>query len=93
MGQAFSHDRQFANIFGRDPEEERLAEEREKERRKADALAMHHLANLQMPEDMKQRAKEWGLEAFMEAVWLNAFQCGYRQAVRFQNEQTHKEQS
>ena len=35
-----------------------------------------------MPEDLRSRAKEWGVSALMEAVWLNAWNCGYRQSMR-----------
>lgn len=36
----------------------------------------------QMPSDMRQRAKEWGVESLMELVWLNGWDCGYRQSIR-----------
>lgn len=36
----------------------------------------------QMPADMRQRAKDWGVESLMELVWLNGWDCGYRQSMR-----------
>lgn len=36
----------------------------------------------QMPADMRERAKEWNVSALMEAVWLNGWDCGYRQSMR-----------
>lgn len=36
----------------------------------------------QMPSDLRQRAAEWGVSALMEAVWLNGWDCGYRQSMR-----------
>lgn len=36
----------------------------------------------QMPSDMRQRAKDWGVEALMDLVWLNGWDCGYRQSMR-----------
>ena len=38
-------------------------------------------ADLQMPDDIRARARVWGLEAFCEVLWSNAFQTGYRAAV------------
>lgn len=48
----------------------------------AEAQAYHAEAYRQMPADMRQRAKEWGVSALMEAVWLNGWDCGYRQSNR-----------
>ncbi|TWF53233.1 hypothetical protein [Neorhizobium alkalisoli] len=36
----------------------------------------------QMPSDLRERAKEWNVSALMEAVWLNGWDCGYRQSMR-----------
>ncbi|WLR92149.1 hypothetical protein [Shinella zoogloeoides] len=36
----------------------------------------------QMPADLRQRAAEWGVSALMETIWLNGWDCGYRQSMR-----------
>lgn len=52
------------------------------EKRAAEKLAILAEAYRQMPADMLERAKTWGVAALMEAVWLNGWDCGYRQCVR-----------
>ena len=32
--------------------------------------------------DVDIRARSWGMEAFCEVLWNNAFQAGYREAMR-----------
>jgi len=54
----------------------------EVERHRADAQARHAEAYRQMPADLRQQADTWGVKALMEAVWLNGWDCGYRQSVR-----------
>lgn len=56
----------------------RLAEE--KVRAQSDMAYM--FANLHMPEDIRSRAKSWGMEAFCEVLWNSAFQAGFREAQR-----------
>lgn len=53
----------------------------DEERRAAAEMAVL-LANTHMPDDIRSRAKSWGLEAFIEVLWNNAFQAGYREAMR-----------
>lgn len=48
----------------------------------AEAQAYHAEAYRQMPVDLRQQAETWGVKALMEAVWLNGWDCGYRQSVR-----------
>lgn len=52
------------------------------ERHRADAQAMHAEAYRQMPADLRRQSETWGVKALMEAVWLNGWDCGYRQSVR-----------
>ena len=52
------------------------------ERRRADAAMAVRFANLKMPEDIRARARVWGIEAWATVLWNNAFQCGYREAMR-----------
>jgi hypothetical protein len=59
-----------------------LERQRQVERRNAEAEAFNAVAFRTMPEDIRNRAKEWGLEAFVCGVWNNAFQCGYLQSRR-----------
>ena len=68
--------------FKRDTEEEALAAKLAKEKRQADALMAYDLANLRMPEDIRSRARAWGMEHWAEVLWNNAFQSGYREALR-----------
>ena len=73
--------RAYSEHFGSSEEREvvkRLALER-----KAAASEMaYQLANLHMPEDIRSRAKVWGMEAFCELLWNNAFQAGWRESRR-----------
>lgn len=48
----------------------------------AEAQAYHAEAYRQMPADLRQQAETWGVKALMEVVWLNGWDCGYRQSVR-----------
>lgn len=52
------------------------------ERAEAEAEMARRFAAMQMPEDIRSRAKAWGMEAFCEVLWSNAFQAGYREAMR-----------
>jgi len=62
--------------------ESELERRRRHERRNAEALALDAAAYQRMPEDLCSRAKEWGVSALMDAVWLNAYRCGYLQHGR-----------
>jgi len=83
MGDSNNHGRFGTGfpIFQPDPQNE-LEHQRLREKRLAEAQAYHALAYREMPADLRDRAKEWGVSALMEAIWLNAWDCGYRQAVR-----------
>lgn len=48
----------------------------------AERQAIVSEAYRQMPADLRERAKEWGVSALMELVWLNGWDCGYRQSFR-----------
>lgn len=52
------------------------------ERHRSAAQAMYAEAYRQMPADMRQQAELWGVGALMELVWMNGWDCGYRQSVR-----------
>ncbi len=52
------------------------------ERIAAERQAIVAEAYRQMPADLRERAKEWGVSALMELVWLNGWDCGYRQSTR-----------
>lgn len=49
---------------------------------RANAVMAERYANLHMPDDIRQRAKSWGMEAWATVLWNNAFQAGYREAMR-----------
>lgn len=66
-------EREDPKIAGLKPRAIRVAAEAEMARRFA---AMH------MPEDIRSRAKAWGMEAFCEVLWANAFQAGFREGTR-----------
>jgi hypothetical protein len=72
----------FARAFGKDDFIEDVRKELLSEIDKANAQAARAEAYRQMPADLRDRAKEWGVSAIMEAVWLNAWNCGYRQSCR-----------
>lgn len=63
------------------PEAEALRK-RDRERQEADALMRDAAIYRTMPEDLRSRARDWKMEAFMCAVWSNAWMCGYLQASR-----------
>lgn len=69
-------------LYGRDPKVEALQAQEAKEKRRADAQMAYDLANLKMPDDIRARAKSWGMEAWATVLWNNAFQAGYREAMR-----------
>lgn len=71
----------FHRTFQPKPENE-LARRIAAEKARADASMAFKFANLQMPEDIRSRAKSWGMEAFCTVLWNNAFQAGYREALR-----------
>lgn len=78
-----SQDEFFMRHFAKtNPVEAELSRKREQERRDADALMRDAAIYRSMPEDLRSRAREWRLEAFMCAVWSNAWQAGYLQAER-----------
>ena len=62
--------------------ERELANKEIAERRNAEAEMTYRFANLHMPADIRERARSWGMEAWAEVLWNNAFQAGYREAMR-----------
>ena len=72
----------FPLIFGQTDAERDLERKRRVEKRNADALAFDAVAYRAMPADLRESAERWGVSALMEAVWQNAFGCGYRQSLR-----------
>lgn len=73
--------RDFAK-WGKSREQAEADARVEREQRAADAEMSVKFANLHMPEDIKSRAAAWGMSAWAEILWNNAFQAGYREAVR-----------
>jgi hypothetical protein len=71
----------WADHFG-SHEERETAKRLAQEKAAADAAMAYQLANLQMPEDIRRRAQEWGMEAFCEVLWANGFQAGWRERQR-----------
>lgn len=63
-------------------EEQALVKRLSAEKARADAEMAERFANLHMPEDIRSRAKSWGMEAWATVLWNNAFQAGYREAMR-----------
>lgn len=63
----------------------------EDERRKADAEMAYSFANTHMPADIRSRARAWGMAAFCEVLWNNAFQAGYREAMRCRAERENED--
>lgn len=71
-----------ARWFEQDPHEKAAQEKLRDERQRAQADMAYRFANLAMPADIRGRARAWGMEAFCEVLWANAFQAGYREAMR-----------
>ncbi|TAX45978.1 hypothetical protein ELI02_30180 (plasmid) [Rhizobium leguminosarum] len=69
------------NMFQPDRATE-LEHQRRQEQHAAEAQAFHAIAYREMPEDLRVSARSWGVEAIMDAVWMNAWECGYKQAMR-----------
>ena len=70
-----------AEMFGT-AEQHETAKKLAREKATADAELAYRYANLSMPEDIRSRAKSWGMEAFCEMLWSAAFQAGFREANR-----------
>ena len=71
----------YAEHFG-SPEEQEAVKRLALERKAAETEMAYQYANLHMPEDIRSRAKVWGMEAFCEVLWNNAFQSGWRESRR-----------
>lgn len=80
MGRDQAH--MLAGMMGPTPEQIDVAKKLERERRRGEARMAYQFANLHMPEDIRQRARAWGMEAFITVLWNNAFQAGWREAER-----------
>ena len=63
-------------------EQQETAKRLAQEKARADAEMAERYANLHMPEDIRSRAKSWGMENWAEVLWSRAFQAGYREAIR-----------
>lgn len=72
----------FRDFLLRDTEADRLERKWRLEHQAGEALAFDAIAYRDMPADLRDRAREWDLEAFICAVWSNAWQCGYLQRGR-----------
>jgi hypothetical protein len=70
------------NIFDRLRAEDEAGAVLDRERVAAQKQALIAEAYRQMPSDLRQQAATWGVSALMEAVWLNGWDCGYRQSIR-----------
>lgn len=80
------HRDDMQSLFHRQSEDARIAREAriaaEDEARQAEAEIAREWANAQMPQDIKDRARAWGLEAFITVMWSSAFMAGYREGRR-----------
>jgi hypothetical protein len=70
-----------AEAFGT-AEQQEIVKKLAQEKARADAELAYRYANLCMPDDIRSRAKSWGMEAFCEVLWTSAFQAGFREANR-----------
>lgn len=73
---------QYFGIGKTNQHEHEAAKKLADERDRAAAEMSVKYANLHMPEDIRSRAKAYGMEAWAEVLWNNAFQAGYREAIR-----------
>lgn len=71
----------YADHFG-SPKEQEAVKRFALEKKAAEAEMAYQFANLQMPSDLRERAKSWRMEAFCEVLWNNAFQAGWRERDR-----------
>lgn len=55
-----------------------------REREEAARRMAEDFAGLHMPEDIRSRAKAWGMLAWATVLWSNAFQAGYRAGLKSQ---------
>lgn len=76
------HNAYIKQMFWGNPVERELEDKRARERLEAQARAFDAIAYRDMPADLRDRAREWDLEAFMCLVWSRAWQAGYLQAGR-----------
>lgn len=63
-------------------EAQALAKRLAEEKVRSQVEMAERFANLHMPEDIRSRARAWGMEAFCVVLWNNAFQAGWREARR-----------
>lgn len=63
-------------------EQQQAVKRMAQEKARADADMAERYANMHMPEDIRSRAKSWGMGAWAEVLWNRAFQAGYREALR-----------
>ena len=63
-------------------EEQAMVKRLAAEKARADAALAESYANRQMPDDIRSRAKSWGMENWATVLWSNAFLAGYREAMR-----------
>lgn len=70
------------NAFRPDPHMAETQRRLRDEQQRAEAAMAYRLANVAMPADIRSRARAWGMEAFCTVLWANAFQAGYREAMR-----------
>jgi len=84
-------DRLHAQHFGSQIERD-TARKLAEEKARAAADMAYRLANLTMPSDIRERARVYGMEAWAEVLWNNAFQAGWRECLRTrEEEQRHAE--
>lgn len=83
----------LAGLMGPTKEQIEFAKKLECEKRNGDAEMAWKYANLHMPQDIKTRARSWGMENWAEVLWNNAFQAGYREAMRDRQEGESDDQS
>lgn len=53
-----------------------------RERAAAEQEIAAEFADSHMPADIRQRARAWGMEAFITVLWSHAFLAGYRAGRR-----------
>ncbi len=72
----------LTNLFARHQAEGKTEQKLADEKARADAEMAYTFANLEMPRDLRNRARAWKMEALMEAVWNSGFQAGWKERGR-----------
>lgn len=81
----------FEKLFIEHELEKEQAKVRAEDMRRAQAAVFQAEAYRHMPEDLKTTAAAFGCSNFMQLVWMNAWENGYKQAMRDQKDAAERQ--